>query len=148
MPRRILIPIESEHDQEGLVESEKDDEELILGTAVAFFLWSVVFIFNSFNPLVFIYDQLVDDFNQSTLLLNLFALLGMFFTLIHLPWLELLEQICRVHLRILCEFPCAVAISITKCVVDILHSYWCVFAPNSSNLNSEYRFHEHPMERK
>ena len=33
MQRRILIPIESEHDQEDLVESEKDDEELILGTA-------------------------------------------------------------------------------------------------------------------
>ena len=147
MQRKILIPINSFEGIEGTESNGQSDDELSSGIIVAVVLWTTILTHFSFNPIQFLVEFVRGELSQSGIIVNIFALIGMIFTLQSLPWTDILGHICRLHVRLLVWFPLAVLVSILKCVIDIFHSYWCVFAPQSAIKNSGYKFLEHPMER-
>jgi hypothetical protein len=148
MQRKILIPIDPVPVVEDIESTERSDDEYSFGIILTVVVWAFVFTHYSFNPIQFLIDFMRVEIAQSGLFVNVFALIGLMFTLQSLPWGEILEQICRLHLRLFIGFPWAVVVSLLKCIMDIAHSYWCVFAPQSTVMNPDYKFLEHPMERK
>ena len=148
MQRKILIPIEPVQTDESVEMDKHNEDELASGFILAVIVWTFVFSNYSINPVQFLVDLLMSELTRSGVVVNVFALIGMVFTLQYVPWIELFEQICRLHLRLLIGFPWVVLLCLLKCILDIAHSYWCVFAPQSTMVNPDYKFLEHPMERK
>ena len=148
MQRKILIPIDPVPVVEDIELTERSDDEYSFGIILTVVVWAFVFTHYSFNPIQFLIDFMRVEIAQSGVFMNVFALIGFMFTLQSLPWGEILEQICRLHLRLIIGFPWAVVVSLLKCIMDIAHSYWCVFAPQATVMNPDYKFLEHPMERK
>lgn len=148
MERKILIPIDPVQVLGESEYNEQNEDELFYGMIVSSVLWTCLMTHLSLNPIQFLVYFVGEQLSQSGMILNIFALIGIFFTITSLPWTDILGHLCRLHIRLLVWFPLAVVISILKCIIDIFHSYWCVFAPQSTIKNSAYRFLEHPMERK
>lgn len=148
MQRKILIPIEPDVSPKTTMSEKKNEDEFYTGLMLAVVIWTNVMSRLSFDPVQFIIEIVKSEVAKSSIIVNIFALIGIVFTVQFLPWKELFEQLCRLHLRLILVFPCVVLLSVIKCLIDIVHSYWCVFAPHSTLANPEYKLLEHPMERK
>lgn len=148
MQRKILIPIEPVQTAESVEKDKHSEDEFASGFILAVIAWTFFFTHYSINPVQLLFDLMMSELTRSGMVVNVFAFIGMVFTLQFVPWVDLFEQICRLHFRLLIGFPWVVLLCFLKCILDIAHSYWCVFAPQSTMLNPDYKFLEHPMERK
>ena len=154
MERRILIPVAAaEFAMAGEGESEQEaptnhEGEALVGFFLAAFTWTMFLISTEINLIQYLFAMLADEVSNSGGVVNLFAVVGVGFTVQRVPWIDLFEYICLLHFRLLVLFPIVATGSLLKCLVDITHSYWCVFAPHSAQLNPSYEWNDHPMERK
>ena len=154
MERRILIPVAAAEfamagEEESEQEAPTDDVwEFTVGFFLAVITWSMLLSSSEINLLRYLIDMLADGVSNSGGVVNIFAVIGVGFTVQRVPWMELLEYLCLLHFRFLVLFPIVVMGSLLKCLVDIIHSYWCVFAPHSAKLNPSYEWNDHPLERK